>query len=67
MLIFSVIDRIIDLDAAIPHRALDLGVPEQLDSSEVTGATEDQHRLRTATVCSKLRIKYGSERVRCTA
>ena len=39
---------VIDLDAEIPDRAFDLGMPEQkLDGPEITGAPIDQRSLRT--------------------
>ncbi len=47
MSIFSDLDRVIDLNAKIPHRALYLGVPEQqLDCSKIAGSPVDQHSLR---------------------
>ena len=43
------LDRIVDLDAEVAHRTLDLGVAEEkLDGSEVAGSSIDQHGLRTA-------------------
>lgn len=43
------LDRVVDLNAEIAHGALYLGMSKQkLDGAKVTGATIDQHRLRTA-------------------
>ena len=42
-------ERVIHLDSKIAHGALDLSMPEQqLDSSEIAGATVDQRCLRSA-------------------
>jgi hypothetical protein len=51
------LDRIVDLYAKIPHRALDLGVTEQeLDSPEIAGSPVDQHCLRASQrVCTEFR------------
>ena len=43
------LDRIIDLDAEIPHRALDLRVPEeQLNCAEIAGSPIDKHGPRAS-------------------
>lgn len=40
---------IVDLDAKVPHRRLQLGVPEErLNSTQVLGSTVDERRLRPA-------------------
>jgi hypothetical protein len=40
---------IVDLDAEVPHRRFQLGVPEeQLDGTQVLGSTVDERRLRPA-------------------
>ena len=45
--LFGYCQRVIDLNAEIADRALDLGVPEQeLHGSQVAGAPIDQRRLR---------------------
>lgn len=44
--------RVVDLDPKVADRAFQLGVPEQqLDGSEILGATVDQRRLVRRSVC----------------
>jgi hypothetical protein len=42
------LDRIINADAEIPNRTLDLGKPKQLHSAKIACSTVDQDRLRSA-------------------
>ena len=47
--LFSYCQGIVDLDAEIPDRAFDLGMPEQeLDGSQIAGAPIDQSSLRAS-------------------
>src|SRR6267154_5820752 len=57
--LFRYCQGVIDLDAEIPHRAFDLGVPEQkLDSPEVARPPIDQRRL-----CASQRVCPEQPRV----
>ena len=47
--LFRDLQRIVYLNAKVPHRRFQLGVPEkQLNSTQVFGSTVDERRLRPA-------------------